>query len=107
MTLNGLEGGVLDVEGTFIDLVDAGGVEHFSGVSRRTSAAVGGTLLKWRVAMDDTLIYKEVLDSAYKGARGRELINFPHALFATKIAEFWVDILKDIYKRLSDCLRRI
>jgi RHS repeat-associated protein len=103
---NGLDGGLGEVEGTIIDLIGAAGADKFSG-SLDELVPGAGSLLEWRVAIDDYLDYGEVLIDAYKGARGIEVVNFPHGLFATKIAEFWADIIKDLFKRLADCLASI
>jgi hypothetical protein len=103
---NGLDGGLLEFEGHVIDLVDAGGVDKSS--SKLDQLVPGaGRLLEWRVAIDDLLDIYGVLKDAYKGAKGVEAIQFPHALFATKIGEFFADIIKDLYKRLGDCLDSI
>jgi RHS repeat-associated protein len=103
---NGLDGGIFDIEGHMIDLVDAGGVDKFSGKLDQLVPGAG-PLLKGRVAIDDYLDVYGVLKDIYKAAKGVEAFQFPLALFATKIGEFWGDIIKDLFKRLGDCLDSI
>jgi hypothetical protein len=35
------------------------------------------------------------------------MFEFPHGLFAVKMGEFYGDIIKDLMKRVGDCLASI